>query len=138
MDDINKLITRTFDKLIDIQVKPCRANPKINCDPGQIHKLIMNLCLNARDAMPNGGNLIIETDLQIIGNDSINIHPEAKPGKYAVLRLTDTGTGMTDDIKQRIFEPFFTTKDKGKGTGLGLSIAKAIVELHGGFPPKAK
>lgn len=131
--DANKLITRTFDKLIDIQVKLGKSKPKINGDAGQIYQVIMNLCLNARDAMPNGGKLTIETDVKNLKEDYAGTHPEAKPGKYAVLTLTDSGTGMPNEIKQRIFEPFFTTKEKGKGTGLGLSMVYGVIKSHGGF-----
>src|SRR5262245_14066339 len=95
----------------------------VRIDPGQVEQLIMNLGVNARDAMPRGGRLTIETtDLEIREGDSLH-WPDLKPGYHVRLSVKDTGCGMTDEVKAHIFEPFFTTKAVGKGTGLGLAMA---------------
>lgn len=105
----------------------------VNADPGKIQQVIMNLVVNARDAMPGGGRLTIETATQDFEEDYIRNHPVAKPGSYALLAISDNGTGMDPDTQARIFEPFFTTKDKQKGTGLGLSTVYGIVKQSNGF-----
>jgi two-component system cell cycle sensor histidine kinase/response regulator CckA len=93
----------------------------------------MNLCVNARDAMLNGGAITIRAENVFVDENYARMHLEAKPGRFVVITVTDTGTGMSPDIQSRIFEPFFTTKDMTKGTGLGLSTALTIVKSHGGF-----
>jgi CheY-like chemotaxis protein len=93
----------------------------------------MNLCLNARDAMPDGGKITIETENLLINGGYAETHPWAKPGRYVLLRIADTGVGMGADVRDRVFEPFFTTKPEGKGSGLGLSVAYGIVQRHGGM-----
>ena len=93
----------------------------------------MNLCVNARDAMPGGGRLTIQSSVAGLSESDARNQPEAKPGWFAVLSVSDTGVGMDDSVKRRIFEPFFTTKEKGKGTGLGLSMVYGVVKNHGGF-----
>jgi CheY-like chemotaxis protein len=102
-------------------------------DPGQIEQVIMNLAINARDAMSTGGKLIVDTRNVIVDASRLAHNPEIQPGAYALLTVTDTGCGMSTETQAKIFEPFFTTKDKGKGTGLGLSIVYGIVQQSGGY-----
>jgi len=105
----------------------------VEADPGQIEQIIMNLIVNARDAMPDGGEIIIETDEIQIDESYLDKHKEFKPGKYVLLAISDTGEGMDEDILSKIFDPFFTTKELGKGTGLGLATVYGIVKQHDGY-----
>ncbi len=93
----------------------------------------MNLCVNARDAMPEGGSIAIKAENIYVDENYSRMHLEAKPGRFVVITVSDTGPGMTAEVQSRIFEPFFTTKEMTKGTGLGLSTAMTIVKSHGGF-----
>jgi len=127
------LLHRVIGELIEIRVL---AAPDLNItlvDPTQIEQVLMNLCLNARDAMPEGGQLIIETQNVEIEEEYCRAHPYAKQGSYVLLAVSDTGVGMDAATTERVFEPFFTTKEVGKGTGLGLATVYGVVKQHGGF-----
>jgi CheY-like chemotaxis protein len=102
-------------------------------DATQLHQVLLNLCVNARDAMPEGGALLVELENSRLDEPCLSMNPEATPGPYVRLRVSDTGTGIPPEIIHKIFEPFFTTKEMGKGTGLGLSTVLGIVKSHGGF-----
>ncbi|MDP1829060.1 MAG: PAS domain S-box protein [Archangium sp.] len=102
-------------------------------DATQLHQVFMNLCLNARDAMPQGGKLTLALDEVVLDPTSATLSPDARPGRYVRVMVVDTGQGISAEVQERIFEPFFTTKELGKGTGLGLSTTLAIVKSHGGF-----
>ena len=123
---------KVIPKDIDIKVMTAPLD-KIRADPAQIEQVLMNLCLNARDAMPQGGWLRIETEMVELDDAYCRFYPHALPGVYAVLSVSDTGVGMDAETRERMFEPFFTTKAPGKGTGMGLATAYGIVKQHGGF-----
>ncbi|MGC8652563.1 MAG: PAS domain S-box protein [Candidatus Kryptoniota bacterium] len=133
INDTINIIRSTFDKSITIEKHLTEDLPSIEGDIGQMQQVIMNICVNARDAMPAGGELSIETSVAHITKDYTDKHIDAKEGEYVVITISDTGLGMDKDTMHRIFEPFFTTKEKGKGTGLGLSMVYGIVKNHGGF-----
>ncbi len=130
--EITKLLQETFPKTITVSTDLLHKLPLIHADLTQIHQVLLNLCLNARDAMPSGGILSISTK-QVKGETLIALYPTAQAKDYVEVCVTDTGTGIDTATRQRIFEPFFTTKDIGKGTGLGLALVYGIVENHGGF-----
>ena len=105
----------------------------IQADPTQLEQVLMNLCLNARDAMPEGGRLTIATEMQDLDEAYARYNAGVAPGRYAVVSVSDTGVGMTAETRERVFEPFFTTKEREKGSGMGLAVAYGIVKQHGGF-----
>ncbi|MBI3600877.1 MAG: PAS domain S-box protein [Nitrospinae bacterium] len=129
---IEKLLGRLIGEDIDMRTILTDKDMIIMADSGQIEQVLMNLCTNARDAMPGGGLLSIETGEAAIDDEYAKREFFAKAGRYAVLSVTDTGIGMDEKTKQKIFEPFFTTKEVGKGTGLGLSIIYGIIKQHDG------
>src|SRR5216683_1866524 len=127
------LLRNVIGERIEIQTALAQDLWVTWADPTQIEQILMNLCLNARDAMPGGGRLLIETQNVEIGEDYLRVHAYALPGRYVLLRVSDTGTGMDAATLEHIFEPFFTTKEMGKGTGLGLATVYGIVKQHKGF-----
>jgi PAS domain S-box-containing protein len=131
--EIQQIIEQTFSKLItlDTQIQP-NLFP-VSGDNTQLHQVLINLCLNARDAMPDGGRLRISADNVLIDEHYASMNLDARVGAYVLLKITDTGVGIDNELLDRIFEPFFTTKDFGKGTGLGLSTVIGIIKGHGGF-----
>ena len=131
--DIVKVIAETLPKSISVVYKIAPDVRPISADPTQIQQVLMNLCVNARDAMPDGGTLTVSVENVMIDATAARINPEAQRGAHVLLSVSDTGTGMPADVKSRIFDPFFTTKEIGKGTGLGLSTSLTIVKSHGGF-----
>jgi PAS domain S-box-containing protein len=138
--DINALVTE-FSKMLrrmvdeNVELVSCldRSLGHIKADPGQIEQVIMNLVVNARDAMPSGGRVTIETSNAYLDDTYCQAHPVAQPGRYVVVAVSDTGMGMNDKTQARIFEPFFTTKEQGKGTGLGLATVYGVVKQSGGY-----
>jgi PAS domain S-box-containing protein len=133
ISEIEKIAKETFPKDIELKKDVPDDLWTISGNATQLHQVIMNLCVNARDAMPYGGVLSITASNFFVDKNYVNIHTDAKVGSYVVITVSDTGTGIPPKIIDRIFEPFFTTKEQGKGTGLGLSTALAIVKGHGGF-----
>lgn len=131
--DLENLIRETFDRSIQFTVAIGDNLSPVLGDPTQIHQVILNLCVNARDAMPEGGTLEIAVSSVQIDSPFASMDLVAEPGIYVVLSVSDTGVGIPPDVRERIFDPFFTTKDVGKGTGLGLSTVQAVVKSHGGF-----
>ncbi|MEW6352278.1 MAG: PAS domain S-box protein [Thermodesulfobacteriota bacterium] len=132
ISQLNSMLARVLPKMIQIELSLADDLETIDADHTQIEQVVMNLAVNARDAMPNGGRLIIETRNVTLGEDYGKTHVDAKPGPYVQLSVTDTGRGMDKETMQHIFEPFFTTKGPGEGTGLGLAMVYGIVKQHGG------
>jgi PAS domain S-box-containing protein len=132
VEGVQKMLGRLIGANMNLALRLDPAAGAIRADAGHIEQVIMNLVINARDAMPNGGSLVIETARQTSGESLAASHPDLAPGQYAVLTVTDTGTGISPEAMAHIFEPFFTTKRPGKGTGLGLSTAYGIVKQCGG------
>lgn len=138
--DVNALLSGTI-KMIerimgeDIRLVQCLIGDPlvVEADPGQLEQVLMNLCVNARDAMPEGGEVVIVTERVTVDEEFCATHPWARPGDYARLMVSDTGEGMDSATQAKIFEPFFTTKELGRGTGLGLAVVYGIVKQHGGL-----
>jgi two-component system cell cycle sensor histidine kinase/response regulator CckA len=127
------LVRPTFDPRITITTDLQEGIWGLNADSNQIEQVIMNMIVNARDAMPNGGSLMLTTRNIVIPPDRIDFIPGSVPGEFVRISVTDEGSGMTEEVREKIFEPFFTTKEQGKGTGLGLATSFGIVQQHGGW-----
>ena len=125
-------LDKVIGKDIEFKFLSARLDP-VKADSAQIEQVLMNLCLNARDAMPQGGRLVIETEMVALDDSYCRFYPYVHAGRYAVVSVSDTGIGMDTETRERIFEPFFTTKERGKGTGMGLATAYGILKQHGGF-----
>jgi PAS domain S-box-containing protein len=130
---VSKMLERTIPKMISIELNLSGNLQVINGDPVQIEQIMMNMGVNARDAMPDGGKLFFETKNVILDEKFCKNHLGASPGEYVLLKVSDTGHGMDKELQEHIFEPFFTTKETGKGTGLGLAMVYGIVKSHGGY-----
>jgi signal transduction histidine kinase len=128
---LGHLLKETFPKNIELTLDLARTLPSIMADPNQITQVLLNLCVNARDAMPEGGRLALKTG--VVGGKELKEDGERKAEEYVLIEVTDTGTGMDENVQSRIFEPFYTTKEIGQGTGLGLAVAYGIVKSHDGF-----
>ena len=131
--DLFKVLGETIPKSISVRYDIEAELSPVSADPTQIHQVLMNICINARDAMPNGGILTVTAKNVLLDENYARMNIDAEPGPYVQVTVTDTGHGMDNEVVQRIFDPFFTTKDIGKGTGLGLSTSITIVKSHGGF-----
>ncbi|BAY33082.1 multi-sensor hybrid histidine kinase [Nostoc carneum NIES-2107] len=131
--EVSKVLKETFPKSIQVTTDLSKDLWVVSGDGTQIHQVLMNLCVNARDAMPNGGSLCICAKNLYIDENYARMNLEAKVGPYIVITVTDTGLGIPEENLDRIFEPFFTTKEVGQGTGLGLSTVLGIIKSHGGF-----
>jgi two-component system cell cycle sensor histidine kinase/response regulator CckA len=133
IDDSLKMLRRMVEENIEIRILPDANIAGVDADPSQIVQVLMNLIVNARDAMPRGGVIQIRTEKANIDHEYCTHYPDSKPGRYAVLIVSDSGQGIPEEIRHRIFEPFFTTKERGKGSGLGLAVTYSIVKAHGGW-----
>jgi len=131
--NLDSLLTRLIDDNIEMVTRVQDDLGKVKADPAQIEQVIMNLVVNARDAMPNGGRLVLETTNLDLDTAYANEHISVKPGRYVMLAVSDTGIGMDEQTLAHIFEPFYTTKESGRGTGLGLSTVYGIVKQSGGY-----
>ena len=132
VNEVRLLLERTIPKMIRIELHLMGNLHRIKADPSQVEQIMMNLAVNARDAMPQGGTLTIETQNIIVTEEDCGSQPELIPGSYVLLTVSDTGTGIEKPMLEHIFDPFFTTKEVGKGTGLGLAMVYGIVKNHGG------
>jgi two-component system cell cycle sensor histidine kinase/response regulator CckA len=131
--DARRMLVRLINEDIELTTLPRPGLWKVSVDPMQVMQVLVNLVVNARDAMPNGGKLTIETDNVLVDSAYLDGHAHVCPGDFVMLAVSDTGVGMSDEVKAHLFEPFFTTKDVGKGTGLGLATSYGIIKQGGGF-----
>ncbi|HDR91363.1 MAG TPA: HAMP domain-containing protein [candidate division Zixibacteria bacterium] len=133
IEDVVRLLSRGLGEDIELIIRRSNELPEVYIDPIQIKQTLFNICLNARDAMPEGGNLTIEINPVELDQLFVQTHPNLKAGQYVQITVADNGVGMTEEQLARIFEPFYTTKPAGKGTGLGLAVSYGIIEAHGGI-----
>jgi PAS domain S-box-containing protein len=133
INDLKKFMQEAFSSDIIVEVNVPNDLWAINADPTQIHQVLLNLAVNARDAMPRGGTITISAENLTLDENYAAMNLDAKPGQYILVSVTDSGSGIPPEIQEKIFEPFFTTKEPGKGTGLGLATVFSIVKSHGGF-----
>jgi len=131
--EMEKIVKDVFPKTIQWKVRIAPDVWAVSGSPTQLHQVLMNLCINARDAMPKGGQITLSAENITLTEAQAQAHPDAVPGRYLLVTVKDTGVGMQPEILDKIFQPFFTTKEPGKGTGLGLSTSRHIVRNHGGF-----
>lgn len=132
IQDVDKMLSRLIGEHIELSIVPSPEAGQVKIDPGQFGQVLINLVVNARDAMPEGGKITLKTANVIVEEDKPHQHPRVGPGDYAVLSVSDTGTGIPEELLDHLFEPFFTTKGQGKGTGLGLATCYGIVAQSGG------
>jgi PAS domain S-box-containing protein len=132
LKEIERLVRETFPRNITVETYVASDVWPVRGNPTQLHQVLLNLCVNARDAMPNGGRLTLATDNAEFSAADAAAEPECTPGQYVSFLVSDTGTGMTPEVLARLFEPFFTTKGEGRGTGLGLATVRRLVQNHGG------
>jgi two-component system cell cycle sensor histidine kinase/response regulator CckA len=133
VSDIERLLKRLIGEDIELVTSLGKDLGSVKADPGQVEQVLVNLAVNARDAMPNGGRLVLETANVELDDTCTQDYRDLRPGAYVMMAVTDNGTGMTDSVKDHLFEPFFTTKEPGKGTGLGLATVHGIVTQSGGY-----
>jgi two-component system, cell cycle sensor histidine kinase and response regulator CckA len=132
LNDIIRNLLKMLQRIIEIHTDLARDLKPVKADPGQLEQILMNLSVNARDAMPQGGRLTLETRNVVLDENFVREHVGSSPGPQALLTVSDTGTGMDNATLSRIFEPFFTTKEPGRGTGLGLAMVYGVVKQSGG------
>ncbi|HXT19474.1 MAG TPA: ATP-binding protein [Thermoanaerobaculia bacterium] len=131
--ELEPMLRRLIGENVELSTALAPNAGRVLVDRNQLHQVLVNLLVNARDAMPNGGKLLVETKNRELDDEYARVHPGARPGSYVMIAVSDTGTGMDESVKSRIFEPFFTTKERGKGTGLGLSMVYGLVKQSGGY-----
>lgn len=133
VEELVAVMKRSYPKKIRLKLNLDDSSPKVKIDKNQVFQGLLNICNNAKDAMPSGGMISIRTMVTAIDDSAGRMHAGLSPGRYCIIEISDTGIGMTDDVKNKIFEPFFTTKGEGKGTGLGLSVTYGVIKNHGGI-----